>query len=113
MGTDHILTMATVAHEPVKQAMHRIRALSADVEARRLAFVRERALHARSQARHGLGPRGVPTPLARTQRGLWPAGGTTPSAPSDSIGALPLNVRGSTPYLYTSPAALAGASARL
>ncbi|WP_295544337.1 Rpn family recombination-promoting nuclease/putative transposase [uncultured Thiohalocapsa sp.] len=38
------LTMATVTHEPVKQAMQRIRALSADEEARRLAFVRERAL---------------------------------------------------------------------
>ena len=36
--------MATVAHEPVKQAMNRIRVLSADDEARRLAFVRERAL---------------------------------------------------------------------
>ncbi|NEV65373.1 PD-(D/E)XK nuclease family transposase, partial [Thiorhodococcus minor] len=38
-------TMAAVAHEPVKQAMNRIRQLSADEEARRLAFVRERALH--------------------------------------------------------------------
>ncbi|WP_416274692.1 hypothetical protein [Lamprobacter sp.] len=37
--------MATVAHEPVQQAMDRIRQLSADEEARRLAFVRERALH--------------------------------------------------------------------
>ena len=36
--------MANVAHEPVKQAMNRIRVLSADEEARRLAFVRERAL---------------------------------------------------------------------
>jgi predicted transposase YdaD len=33
-----------VAHEPVKKAMNRIRELSADEEARRLAFVRERAL---------------------------------------------------------------------
>ncbi|WPL11586.1 Rpn family recombination-promoting nuclease/putative transposase [Thiorhodovibrio litoralis] len=39
------LTMAAVAHEPVQQAMNRIRVLSADEEARRLAFVRERALH--------------------------------------------------------------------
>jgi predicted transposase/invertase (TIGR01784 family) len=39
------LTMAAVAHEPVQQAMNRIRQLSADEEARRLAFVRERALH--------------------------------------------------------------------
>jgi len=36
--------MANVAHEPVKQAMSRIRQLSADEEAQRLAFVRERAL---------------------------------------------------------------------
>jgi len=36
--------MADVAHEPVKKAMSRIRELSADEEARRLAFVRERAL---------------------------------------------------------------------
>ncbi len=39
------LTMAKVTHEPVKQAMSRLRVLSADEEARRLAFVRERALH--------------------------------------------------------------------
>jgi len=38
------LTMANVAHESVKQAMSRIRQLSADEEAQRLAFVRERAL---------------------------------------------------------------------
>jgi predicted transposase/invertase (TIGR01784 family) len=38
------LTMANVAHEPVKKAMSRIKQLSADEEARRLAFVRERAL---------------------------------------------------------------------
>ncbi|SFU43535.1 hypothetical protein [Halomonas korlensis] len=38
------LTMANVVHEPVKQAMSRIRQLSADEEAQRLAFVRERAL---------------------------------------------------------------------
>ena len=36
--------MATIAHEPVQKAMSRIRELSADEEARRLAFVRERAL---------------------------------------------------------------------
>ncbi|MDR5865091.1 hypothetical protein QC758_19225 [Halomonas campisalis] len=36
--------MAKVAHEPVKRALSRIRELSADEEARRLAFVRERAL---------------------------------------------------------------------
>ncbi|MBK1674994.1 hypothetical protein CKO35_17285 [Ectothiorhodospira shaposhnikovii] len=38
------LIMAKVAHEPVKRAMSRIRELSADEEAQRLAFVRERAL---------------------------------------------------------------------
>jgi hypothetical protein len=38
------LKMATIAHEPVLQAMNRIRRLSADEEAQRLAFVRERAL---------------------------------------------------------------------
>jgi hypothetical protein len=38
------LTMANVAHEPIKRAMSRIRELSADEETRRLAFVRERAL---------------------------------------------------------------------
>ena len=36
--------MAKVAHEPVKRAMSRIRELSADEEAQRLAFMRERAL---------------------------------------------------------------------
>ncbi|MCG5493550.1 Rpn family recombination-promoting nuclease/putative transposase [Ectothiorhodospira variabilis] len=38
------LTMAKIAHEPVQQAMNRLKELSADEEARRLAFVRERAL---------------------------------------------------------------------
>nr|WP_298410247.1 hypothetical protein [uncultured Halomonas sp.] len=36
--------MANIEHEPVKDAMSRIKELSADEEARRLAFVRERAL---------------------------------------------------------------------
>jgi hypothetical protein len=35
--------MATVAHEPVQQAMDRIRQRSTDDEARRLAFVRDAA----------------------------------------------------------------------
>jgi predicted transposase/invertase (TIGR01784 family) len=39
------LTMASFTHEPVQQAMHRLRELSADEETRRLALVRERALH--------------------------------------------------------------------
>jgi hypothetical protein len=39
----------------------------------------------RCQARYGLGPRGVPMPLARARHGLLPAGGTNPSALSDSI----------------------------
>ncbi|MCG5525058.1 hypothetical protein LRB11_08965, partial [Ectothiorhodospira haloalkaliphila] len=38
------LTMAKITHEPVQQAMNRLKELSADEEARRLAFVRERAL---------------------------------------------------------------------
>jgi len=37
--------MATIDHTPIKQAVNRIRQLSADEEAKRLAFVRERALH--------------------------------------------------------------------
>ena len=37
------MLMADISHEPVKQAISRIRRLSADEEARRLAFVRERA----------------------------------------------------------------------
>lgn len=36
--------MADISHEPVKQAMNRIRQLSAEEEAQRLAFVRERGL---------------------------------------------------------------------
>jgi predicted transposase/invertase (TIGR01784 family) len=39
------LVMAEFTHEPVQQAMDRLRELSADEETRRLAFVRERALH--------------------------------------------------------------------
>ena len=39
------LIMAKFTHEPVQQAMNRLRELSADAETRRLAFVRERALH--------------------------------------------------------------------
>ena len=39
------LTMTTVTYEPVIKAMNRLRELSADEEARRRAFVRERALH--------------------------------------------------------------------
>ena len=37
--------MAAIAYPPVKQALDHIKALSADAETRRLAFVRERALH--------------------------------------------------------------------
>jgi len=39
------LTMANIAYEPVKEALAKVKELSADEEARRLAFVRERALH--------------------------------------------------------------------
>jgi len=38
-------TMAAIAYPPVQQALDRIKDLSADAETRRLAFVRERALH--------------------------------------------------------------------
>jgi DNA-binding PucR family transcriptional regulator len=38
-------TMAAIAYPPVQQALDRIKGLSADAETRRLAFVRERALH--------------------------------------------------------------------
>jgi predicted transposase YdaD len=37
--------MAAIAYPPVQQALEHIKALSADAETRRLAFVRERALH--------------------------------------------------------------------
>jgi predicted transposase/invertase (TIGR01784 family) len=39
------LTMASFTHKPVQQALNRLRELSGDEETRRLAFVRERALH--------------------------------------------------------------------
>ncbi|MBK1716277.1 Rpn family recombination-promoting nuclease/putative transposase [Thiocystis violacea] len=38
-------TMAAIEHAPIQEALSRVRQLSADEEARRLAFVRERALH--------------------------------------------------------------------
>jgi len=38
-------TMADIKHAPIRDALHRVRQLSADEEARRQAFVRERALH--------------------------------------------------------------------
>lgn len=38
--------MAPVAHKPVQQAMSRIRVLSADEEARRLAFVTQKSRQA-------------------------------------------------------------------
>ena len=38
-------TMSEIEHAPIQRAMNRVRELSADEEARRLAFVRERALH--------------------------------------------------------------------
>ena len=37
--------MNQIVYPPVQQALERIRELSADAETRRLAFVRERALH--------------------------------------------------------------------
>jgi len=44
--------MATISHKPIKQAVNRIRQLSADEEAKRLAFVRERALHDEASLMH-------------------------------------------------------------
>ena len=38
-------TMSQIAETPVRAALDRLQTLSADAEARRLAFVRERALH--------------------------------------------------------------------
>ena len=38
-------TMADIAYEPVKSALTRLKTLSADEEAQRMAFVRERAMH--------------------------------------------------------------------
>ena len=37
--------MANIAYQPVQDALLKVKDLSADAEARRLAFVRERALH--------------------------------------------------------------------
>ncbi|WP_295441741.1 hypothetical protein [uncultured Thiodictyon sp.] len=37
--------MSAIAYVPVQQALEHIKALSGDAETRRLAFVRERALH--------------------------------------------------------------------
>jgi len=37
-------TMSEIEHAPIREALNRVRELSADEEARRLAFVRERAL---------------------------------------------------------------------
>ena len=39
------VVMANVAYQPVQDALEKVKELSADKEARRLAFVRERALH--------------------------------------------------------------------
>jgi len=37
-------TMSEIEHAPIREALNRVRELSADEEARRMAFVRERAL---------------------------------------------------------------------
>ena len=44
--------MANITHEPIKKAMSRIRLLSADKEEKRLALVRERALHDEATLMH-------------------------------------------------------------
>ena len=62
-------TMAAIAYPPVQQALDHIKALSADAETRRLAFVRERALHdevSELRAEREIGKReGLETALAR------------------------------------------------
>lgn len=45
--------MATIQHAPVRDAMDRLQALSADEEAKRYAFERERALHDEISALNG------------------------------------------------------------
>ena len=61
--------MAAIAYPPVQQALEHIKALSADAETRRLAFVRERALHdevSELRAEREIGKReGLETALAR------------------------------------------------
>lgn len=42
-------TMSAITDEPTRRAYDKLKALSADDEARRLAFVRERALHDEAQ----------------------------------------------------------------
>lgn len=39
------VTMANIAYQPVQDALSKVKELSADSETRRLAFIRERALH--------------------------------------------------------------------
>ena len=53
------------------------------------------------QARHGLGPRGAPVPLARARHGLLPTGGSKPSALTNQ------NFRGSTPSRSAPPVTFA------
>ena len=53
------------------------------------------------QARRGLGPRGVPVPLAKAQHGLLPTGGSKPSALTNR------NFRGSTPSRSAPPVTFA------
>jgi len=57
--------------------------------------------YSQCQARHGLGPRGVPAPLAIAQRRLLPTGGTKPSALTHQI------FRGSTPSRSAPPVSFA------
>ena len=68
--------------------------------------------HSQCQARHGLGPRGAPTPLAVARYRLLPAGGTNPSVLTHQIFWLNTFKVGATRSLYTSPAHQAYASTR-
>jgi len=67
-------TMAAIDHPPIREALSRIRQLSADEEARRLAFVRERALHDEAtllkEARQEGLERGLEQGRRETARGL-------------------------------------------
>ena len=61
--------MAKVTHEPTRRALERLREISADEEAQRLAFVRERALRDDSVSTERGQARGTRGRAARSRRG--------------------------------------------
>ena len=78
-------------HRPCPRFLHSFTGAHPPVDRRRISLV---TTSSQCQARHGLGPRGVPNPLAIAQLGLLPAGGTNPSALSNgNFGALHLQGR--------------------